>query len=48
MINNLLIILLIIIIILVLLILINDENINYHNSKKLGTLKRKAVYEKYS
>ena len=28
------------------LILINDKNINYHNSKKLGTLKRRAIYEK--
>ena len=46
MINNLLIILLIIILILVILILINDNDINYHNSKKLGSLKRKAVYEK--
>ncbi len=46
MINNLLIILLIVIIIFVILILINDEDINYHNTKKLGSLKRKAVYEK--
>ena len=28
------------------LIIINDEEINYNNSKKLGSLKRKAIYEK--